>query len=131
MPRQLGLSLPAFGMVKDDRHRTRALVGSDGREIGIQSIPALFALIGRIQEDTHRFAIEYHRKLRSDRVKRSVLDSIPGVGEKRRTQLLKQFKTIKAIRTADLQQLMAVVDKRTAQAVYDHFHSGKEDLSCE
>lgn len=74
----LNLDIPAFGMVKDDRHRTRALVHPDGREIGIQSIPAVFALIGQIQEETHRFAIEYHRQLQAGHVKTSVLDKIPG-----------------------------------------------------
>ena len=118
----MGLEIPAFGMVKDDRHRTRALVHPDGREIGIQAIPAVFALIGQIQEETHRFAIEYHRQLQAGHVKTSVLDKIPGVGEKRRTQLLKHFKTIKAIKGASLEQLGEVVPKNTAQAVYDYFH---------
>lgn len=116
------LEIPAFGMVKDDRHRTRALVHPDGREIGIQSVPAVFALIGQIQEETHRFAIEYHRQLQAGHVKTSVLDKIPGVGEKRREQLLKQFKSIKAIRGASLEELSAVVPRNTAQAVYQYFH---------
>ena len=120
---ELELSIPAFGMVKDDRHRTRALVHPDGREIGIQSIPAVFALIGQIQEETHRFAIEYHRQLQAGHVKISVLDKIPGVGEKRRQQLLKQFKTVKAIKAASLEQLQEVVPSNTAQAVYDFFHT--------
>ena len=118
----LNLDIPAFGMVKDDRHRTRALVHPDGREIGIQAIPAVFALIGQIQEETHRFAIEYHRQLQSGHVKTSVLDKIPGVGEKRREQLLKHFKSVKAVREASLEQLQQVVPKNTAQAVYSHFH---------
>ena len=118
----LELSIPAFGMVKDDRHRTRALVHPDGREIGIQSIPAVFALIGQIQEETHRFAIEYHRQLQAGHVKTSVLDKIPGVGERRRQQLLKHFKTVKAVKAASLEQLRQVVPSNTAQAVYDHFH---------
>ena len=118
---ELDLNIPAFGMVKDDRHRTRALIRPDGREIGIQSVPALFALVGQIQEETHRFAIEYHRQLRAGHVKTSELDKIPGVGEKRRAQLLKQFKTIKAIKGASLEQLEAVVPKNTAQAVYAYF----------
>ena len=116
------LDIPAYGMVKDDRHRTRALVHPDGREIGIQAIPALFALIGQIQEETHRFAITYHRQLQSGQVKGSVLDKIPGVGEKRRAQLLKEFKTVKAIKGASLEQLEAVVPKNTAKAVYEYFH---------
>ena len=124
----LNLSIPAYGMVKDDRHRTRALVHPDGREIGIQSIPAVFALIGQIQEETHRFAIEYHRQLQAGHVKTSVLDKIPGVGEKRRQQLLKHFKTVKAIKAASLEQLQEVVPKNTAQAVYEYFH-GEEDKS--
>ena len=118
----LNLDIPAFGMVKDDRHRTRALVHPDGREIGIQSVPAVFALVGQIQEETHRFAIEYHRQLQAGHVKTSVLDKIPGVGEKRRQQLLKHFKSVKAVREASLEQLQQVVPKNTAQAVYSHFH---------
>ena len=121
----LNLDIPAFGMVKDDRHRTRALIHPDGREIGIQAIPAVFALVGQIQEETHRFAIEYHRQLQTGHVKTSVLDKIPGVGEKRRAQLLKHFKSIKAIKAAPLEDLQAVVPKNTAQSVYQYFH-GKE-----
>ena len=120
---ELGLDVPAYGMVKDDRHRTRALVHPDGREIGIQAVPALFALIGQIQEETHRFAIEFHRQLQSSRVKGSVLDRIPGVGETRRTQLLKHFKTVKAIRAASLEQLQEAVPRNTAQAVYEFFQN--------
>ena len=119
----MGLDVPAYGMVKDDRHRTRALVHPDGQEIGIQAVPALFALIGQIQEETHRFAIEYHRQLQSGHVKTSALDKIPGVGEKRRTQLLKQFKTIKAVKGASLEQLAEVVPKNTAKAVYEYFRT--------
>ena len=64
-----GLLTPCFGMVKDDKHRTRALVAPDGREFGISATPALFALIGRIQEEVHRFAIEYNRKLGGKKVR--------------------------------------------------------------
>ncbi len=117
----MNLDIPAFGMVKDDRHRTRALVHPDGREIGIQAIPAVFALIGQIQEETHRFAIEYHRQLQAGHVKTSVLDKIPGVGEKRRAQLLKRFKSVKAVKAASLEELQAVVPSNTAQAVYQYF----------
>ncbi len=118
---QMGLDIPAFGMVKDDRHRTRALVHPDGREIGIQVVPAVFALVGQIQEETHRFAIEFNRQQRRGRVQGSVLDQIPGVGEKRRAQLLKYFKSVKAIRAASLEQLQEVVPRNTAQAVYLYF----------
>ncbi len=118
-----GVSVPIFGMVKDDRHRTRALITSDGHEIGIQANPAVFAFIGNIQEETHRFAIEFHRSLRSKRVSRSRLDGIPGVGEKRKAELLKHFKSIRAIEAAGVDELARVVPGPAARAVYDHFHS--------
>ena len=116
------LSIPVYGMVKDDRHRTRALVTPTGREIGIQQIPAVFALVGRIQEETHRFAIEFQRLQQSKQVRGSVLDKIPGVGEKRRGELLKQFKSVKNIKASSLAALEETVPKRVARAVYDYFH---------
>lgn len=118
---ELGLVLPVFGMVKDDRHRTRALITAEGREIGISTNQALFSFIGRIQEETHRYAIEYHRSLRS-RTINSGLDKIDGIGMKRRNDLLKHFKTISAIKLASLEELEAVVPKNAARAVYDYYH---------
>ena len=118
----LGLSIPVFGMVKDDRHRTRALVTPEGREIGIVTQQAVFSLIGQIQEETHRFAITYHHESHSKSATRSALDDIPGVGPKRRAELRKHFGTIKAIREADVETLAAVVPRSAAQAVWDHFH---------
>ncbi len=120
---KLGLSIPVFGMVKDDRHRTRALVTPEGAEIGIQRIPAVFALVGQIQEETHRFAIEFHRQQQSQRVKGSELDKIPGIGEKRRNQLLKEFKSVKNIKAASLADLEKAVGKATGKVVYDYFHT--------
>ena len=119
---RFGLAIPIFGMVKDDRHRTRALITPEGREIGIQNNQAVFSLIGRIQEETHRFAITYNRQSHGRSVRGSALDGIPGVGEARRTALLRHFKSIKAIREAGLEELAAVVPKNTAQAVYDWAH---------
>ena len=116
------LAIPAFGMVKDDRHRTRALVTPQGREIGIQNYQAVFSLIGRIQEETHRFAITYNRQSHGKSVRGSTLDAIPGVGEARRAALLRHFKSLKAIREATLPELEAVVPRNAAQAVYTHFH---------
>ena len=123
---ELGLSIPVFGMVKDDRHRTRALVTPEGREIGIQANQAVFSLIGQIQEETHRFAIEFHRQQQNQRVKGSVLDKIPGVGEKRRAELLKHFKSVKNIRAATLAELEEAVPRNTARAVYDYFKNENE-----
>ena len=126
----LGFRVPTFGMVKDDRHRTRALISPEGQEIGINQNQAVFALVGSIQEETHRFAIEYQRSLRNESYG-STLDKIPGVGEKRRNDLIKSFKSVKAIREASLEQLRLVVPKNTAQAVYDYFHSGESEHACE
>ncbi len=119
---RFGLAIPIFGMVKDDRHRTRALITPEGREIGMQSTQAVFSLIGRIQEETHRFAITFNRESHAKSVRGSTLDGIPGVGEVRRTALLKHFKSLKAIRAASLEELQAVVPKNAAQAVYDWSH---------
>ena len=118
----MGIELPIFGMVKDNRHRTRALVTPEGAEIGIQAVPAVFAFIGRIQEETHRFAITYHRQLRSRRVKGSQLDEIPGVGEKRRLALLKHFKSVAAIKAASVEELREAVPASAALAVYEYYH---------
>lgn len=122
----LGLSVPTYGMVKDDRHRTRALITPEGHEIGISSNPAVFALVGRIQEETHRFAIEYQRALRNEGYV-SQLEKIPGVGAKRRAELLKYFKSVKAVKEASIDQLRLVVPKNTALAIYDYFHSETGD----
>lgn len=125
--RELGLSFPVFGMVKDERHRTRALVTAEGSEIRIDNDQAVFALIGNIQEETHRFAITYHRQLRSKRLRYSQLDSIPGIGPKRKQELLRQFKSIAAISDATLQELERILPKDAAMAVYHHFHTNGED----
>ena len=115
------LHFPVFGMVKDDRHRTRALVTPEGQEIRIDHNPAIFSLIGRIQEETHRFAITYHRQLRSKRLRYSELDGIPGIGPKRKQELLRQFKSLTAIRQATLPELERLLPKDAAAAVYHHF----------
>ncbi len=116
---ELGLQIPVFGMVKDGRHRTRALVTPTGAEIGIQANQAVFALIDQIQVETHRFAITFHRQQQSLRVKGSELDQIPGVGPKRRTQLLRHFKSVKRVKAATLAELEQVVPKPVAQAVFE------------
>lgn len=123
---ELNLHFPVFGMVKDDRHRTRALVTAEGREIGIDGNQAIFSLIGNIQEETHRFAITYHRQLRSKRLRYSELDGIAGIGPKRKQDLLKQFKSISAIRQAALTELERVLPKDAAMAVYQYFHQSEE-----
>jgi len=119
---EFGAGVPVFGMVKDDRHRTRALVTPEGREIGIVNNQAVFSLIGQIQEETHRFAITYHHESHTKSTMKSALDDIPGVGPKRRELLRKHFGSIKAIKEADLETLAAVVPRPIAEAVWRHFH---------
>jgi len=119
----LGISLPVFGMVKDDRHRTRSLITPDGQEIGILGNQSVYALIGNIQEETHRFAIIYHRKLRSKRLRCSELDEIAGIGEVRKKELLKRFQSISGIKRATLQELQSVLPANVSEAVYKHFHN--------
>jgi len=122
----LEMWVPVFGMVKDDRHRTRALVTPEGQEIGIDGNQAVFSLIGNIQEETHRFAISYHRQLRSKRLRYSELDGIPGIGPKRKQELLKTFKSLTAISQASLSELERLLPRDAAAAVYHHFRA-KED----
>ncbi len=122
---EFGLNIPLFGMVKDDRHRTRAMVSPDGMEIAIDANQGIYALIGAIQEETHRFAISYHRKLRSKRLRYSALDEIPGIGPKRKQELLKAFHSVKAISQATREELERLLPVTAAAAVYNHFH--KED----
>ena len=123
---ELGLRFPVFGMVKDDRHRTRALVTPEGQEIRIDNNQSIFALIGNIQEETHRFAITYHRQLRSKRLRYSELDGIPGIGPKRKQELLRQFKSLTAIGQATLPELERILPKDAAAAVYHHFREKEE-----
>ncbi|MCD8355373.1 MAG: excinuclease ABC subunit UvrC [Clostridia bacterium] len=124
---RFGCDTPVFGMVKDDHHRTRGLVAPDGREFSIATTPAVFALVGRMQEEVHRFAITYQRSLRQADAVRSQLDQIPGIGEKRRTALLKKFKSVKRIRQAELEELEAVLPHSAAMSVYQYFRSEQRE----
>jgi len=121
--REMGLSIPVCGMVKDDSHRTRGLFYKE-EEALIDKDSEGFHLVTRIQDEAHRFAITYHRSRRSREQVHSVLDDIPGIGEVRRRALRKQFATIEEIRNATLSELEAVPDmnKRAAQSVYTFFH---------
>jgi len=123
----LGMDLPVCGMVKDDRHRTRGLL-YEGKEAALPRTSEGFKLITRIQDEVHRFALEYHRKLRADSQVRSVLDDIPGIGPTRRKELIKHFKSIEAIMEADLDALQAApaMNKASAEAVYGFFRAEQE-----
>lgn len=112
-----GMDIPVFGMVKDDRHRTRALVTPEGHEIGISATPQMFAFVGRIQEETHRFAIEFHRDSRVKTMRKSRLDGIEGVGPTRRKKLLDRFGSIKALANADVGEIAQVVPVNVAENI--------------
>ena len=125
----LGLQVPVFGMVKDAKHKTRGLISPAGQEIGMEAVPQVFAFIATIQEETHRFAITYQRSLRTKHYN-SALDDIPGVGETRRSALLRHFKTVKRIRSATAEELAQIVPKSTAQAIVRHFIE-RGEVPCE
>ncbi len=119
---EAGLTTAVLGMVKDDRHTTRALVTPSGQEIGLSSTPAVFALVAGIQNEVHRFAITYHRAKRSKKAVSSALTSIPGIGKARALALMKKFGSLNAIKKADVSALSEVVPAPAAVAVYDYFN---------
>ena len=121
---ELGLTIPVCGMVKDDNHRTRGLYYQE-HEIPISHTSEGFKLITRIQDEVHRFAIEYHRLLRSKGQIHSILDDIEGIGPTRRKALMKYFKSIEEIRVASEEELGNVpsMNRQSAQKVYQFFHS--------
>ena len=123
---KLGLQIPVCGMVKDDHHRTRGLYYNN-IEIPIETNCEGFRLITRIQDEAHRFAIEYHRSLRSKEQVHSVLDDIPGIGERRRKALMRKFRSVEAIRDASLEELAETESMNTGSAkqVYAFFHPNK------
>lgn len=120
---EYGLEIPLFGMVKDDRHRTRAITG-DGGEIAISSKRRVFTFISSLQDEVHRFAVGYHRSRRSSAALHSSLTDIQGIGTERGKALLRYFKTIRNISNAELEELEKApkMTKQSALAVYRHFH---------
>ncbi len=124
---QMGLQVPLFGMVKDDKHRTRAIALTGG-EIAISSTRRAFTLVSSIQDEVHRFAIGYHRQQRKKAAISSTLTSIEGIGQARAKALLKHFKTVTAISEADLKELEEApgMTKPAARRVFDFFHESGE-----
>ena len=124
---RMSISVPLFGMVKDDKHRTRAVTG-EGGEIAISSKRALFTFLSKMQDEVHRFAIGYHHARRSKNTFKSSLTNIDGVGEVRAKSLLKYFRTIDNISKADLEELENApkMTKDSALAVYRYFHAEDE-----
>ena len=124
----LKIDLPVAGMVKDDRHRTDQLFFRE-HMIPIKKEPELYRYIYTIQEEVHRFAIEYHKQLRSKNMMHSILEEIEGIGEKRRTNLLKHFKSIEKIKVATLEELEMVegMNHKAAETVYAHFRKSTKE----
>lgn len=120
---ELRLNIPVCGMVKDDSHRTRGLYYQN-QEIEIERNSEGFKLITRIQDEAHRFAIEYHRSLRSKGQVHSILDDIPGIGPTRRKALMRYFKSMEELKTANIEQLKNIetMNEKSAKQVYDFFH---------
>lgn len=116
--REYGLTIPVFGMVKDGKHRTRTIVDEDGREYEIKS-NELFNLVTFLQDEVHNTAIEYHRKLRQNRVRESELDKIDGIGEKKKKALLQRFKSVRKIKEASVEELCLVdgINEELAQRI--------------
>ena len=121
---ELGLNIPVAGMVKDDHHRTRGIY-FDNTELPIDSHSGSFRLVTRIQDETHRFAIDYHRSLHGKNQLHSILDDIKGVGDRRRKALLREFGSVENIRKASKEELSRVpeMNKSSAEAVFDFFHN--------
>lgn len=120
--RGMGIDVPVFGMVKDNKHKTRA-IAMDGGEIAINSNRSAFTLVSAIQEEVHRFAIGYHRQLRSKNILTSSLTQIEGIGKTRATELLKHFGTINKIANASIDELLdcKVMNQKSAENVKNHF----------
>lgn len=117
------LTIPVVGLAKDDGHRTRAVVFSDGSEIDLKEHPLLFSYAGNIQEEVHRFAITFHRGTRGKKMTHSVLEEIPKIGPKRRRALMEKFRSIEAIRKASYEELMEVsgMNSEAAESVLEFF----------
>ena len=124
---EMNIDVPLFGLVKDDKHRTRAVTG-DGGEISVSSRRALFTFLSKMQDEVHRFAIGYHHSRRSKNTFKSSLTDIDGIGEKRARAMLKYFRTIDNISKADLEELEGCpqMTKNAAIAVYRYFHSNEK-----
>ena len=121
--RRYDISIPVFGLAKDDKHKTDALV-TDSERLNIDKHSEAFMLLTQIQDEIHRRAITYHRKLRDDSLLKTELSKIKGVGDKKCKLLLRRFKSVKRIKEATVEEISSVagIDKKTAQNVYGYFN---------
>jgi excinuclease ABC subunit C len=120
---ELKISIPIAGLAKDNKHRTRELLfGFPPKEIGLNPNDVLFKLLASMQEEVHRFAITFHRDKRSKTQIASELDTLEGVGEKTKTELINHFKSIKRIKNASLEELEKIVAKNRAMIIFKYFN---------
>ena len=124
------VDIPLWGMFKDDRHRTKGLVNAS-KEIVLDKTSNLYRFVASIQEEVHNYAISYHRSLRDKSLTKSTLDDIPGVGEKRKKQLLLHFKSVEEIKNSSVEELLQVegINRSVAENIYNHFRKGDNNGS--
>jgi len=121
---ELNINIPIAGLAKDSKHHTRELLfGFPPKEIGLKPTDILFKLLANMQDEVHRFAITFHRDKRSKTQIASELDTIPGIGEKTKNELITHFKSVKRVRSATLEELVKVVSISRATIIYGYFHA--------
>ena len=118
----LNLSVHICGLSKDDKHSTAMLLDEDGNQVPIDTKSPLFFLLTRMQDEVHRYAISFHRQVRSKSLFSSILDEVEGIGEARKKKLLNHFKSVKKMKEASLEELEAVIPKNTAAKLYEVLH---------
>jgi excinuclease ABC subunit C len=119
---ELKINIPIAGLAKDSKHHTRELLfGFPPKEIGLKINDPLFKLLASMQDEVHRFAISFHRDKRSKKQIASELDTIPGIGEKTKNDLIKHFKSLKRIKSAELNDLIEIVGMSRASVIYNYF----------
>ena len=119
----LGLSIRIIGLVKDKKHQTNTIIDEDGNVLEVKDDSNLFLFLSRIQEEVHRYAITYHRSIRSKGALASVLDVVPGIGEVRKKELLKKFGSLKRLKEASVEELSEVVSLEVAKDLFEYLKS--------
>lgn len=121
---KLGLEIPVYGMVKNDKHKTRALIDENRNEFELPANGELFNFITFLQDEVHKTAIEYHRKLRNQKIRKSELDNINGIGEKKKQLLLKHFGSVEKIKKASIEELtkLSGIDQKLAEKIKEELN---------
>lgn len=118
----LALEIPLFGLVKDDKHNTSGLMNKEGQIIEVDRSSDAFFLLTNLQDEVHRFAISYHRKLRSKAQTQSILDEVEGIGPKRKKQLINHFRSFKKIKEASVEELAEILPNDVAKRLFEVLH---------